>query len=323
MCDNTTNNSKSRGWTFTDFAIQDKLVPDYYPEIGWDYLVYALEYCPSTNRPHYQGYMYFSNGRYFNAIKKKKGYDKMKLIPSSGSPEQNRTYIVGPYDKDGKHKDFNPNHLEYGKLPKQGKRVDLDEIKDQIMNDEKTVEDIIVEQPIMYHQYGRTLEKLEVIKLRKQFRNFQTIGIWLHGPTGTGKSEYAYRQFNSETHYELTNDNGWWDGYKGQPIVIINDFRGWIPYDNLLQLVDKHPCSLPRLRNVGTVPFLSRVVIITSALSPEQCYNKRHENDSIEQLNRRFMVIQTNTPQHIALTWEWPITCGCEDIPEEKCDNCH
>jgi len=49
--------TKQRSYDFcwTDFDIKDALVPEFYPEDwGWDYLVYSLEYCPDTGKPHYQ-----------------------------------------------------------------------------------------------------------------------------------------------------------------------------------------------------------------------------------------------------------------------------
>ena len=145
---------------------------------------------------------------------------------------------------------------------------------------------------MLFHMYGRTLTKLEDLRMRKLFRNFMTQGVWIWGPTGTNKSRMAFEGFTPETHYNLVNDRGWWDGYCQQETVIINDFRGWIPYDELLQLVDRYPYSVRR-RGREPMPFLSKKVIITSALPPSKVYCNRNEGDSIEQLLRRFDVIST------------------------------
>lgn len=152
-----------------------------------------------------------------------------------------------------------------------------------------SVDQIAEEYPMLFHQYGRTLSKLEDIALRKRSRQWMTQGIWYWGPTGVGKSHQAFKDFDPSTHYVWKNDKGWQDGYTGQETVIINDFRGELPYNELLQLVDKWPHTLSR-RGREPVPFLAKTVIITSSLPPEDCYRRRAAEDSIEQLNRRFIV---------------------------------
>jgi hypothetical protein len=155
----------------------------------------------------------------------------------------------------------------------------------------KSVDDICVESPAVFHQYGRTLCKLEDIALRKKYRTWMTEGTWYWGDTGVGKSHRAFENFNTETHYVFPNDGGWWDGYTGQEVVIINDFRGGIQYAELLDLVDKWPKTVRR-RNREPVPFLGKKLIVTSSLKPEEVYSGLAENDSLSQLRRRFNVVE-------------------------------
>ena len=77
----------------------------------------------------------------------------------------------------------------------------------------------------------------------------------------------------------------------GQDTVILNDFRGNLKYEELLQLVDKWPKSVKR-RNRQPMPFVSKHIIITSSLPPEQVYVQRNEKDSLDQLLRRITVIE-------------------------------
>jgi len=149
---------------------------------------------------------------------------------------------------------------------------------------------------LYYHQVGRTMHFLERIAMKKVYRhpqhpkyNFFTEGVWYVGETGTGKSYEAFKGYDPETCYTWSDDNGWWEGYEGQETVIINDFRGQIPYDKMLNLVDEWPCDVKK-RFVGKIPFLSRKVIVTSPLTPEECYHNRNDKDDIAQLLRRFSV---------------------------------
>jgi hypothetical protein len=182
--------------------------------------------------------------------------------------------------------------IHFGVKPKQGFRNDLEGIKDSILEQKLSVEEICIQNPNLYHQYGRTLNKLEDIALRKRFRTEMTKCEWVYGPTGCGKSHHAFKDYNPDTHYVYPNDGGWWDGYTGQEVVIINEFRGGIMYSELLELLDKWPKTIRR-RNREPVPFLAKLVIITSSMRPFEVYKGIVESgDSISQLHRRVKLIK-------------------------------
>lgn len=266
-----TSEHRSRGWCFTSF---DKEPPKW-NEKSMRYLIYGKEICPESGREHWQSFVYYKNAKTMTASIKLLGkhhHEKMR-----GNTEQAIEYCK-------KEK----NYTEVGEEPEQGERKDLDEIKEEIING-KRVEEIMMEAPTMYHQYGRTLEKIEDVIMRKKYRTEMTEGIWLWGETGVGKSHKAFENYNEENCYQWTNDNGWWDGYRQQETVIMNDFRGEISYNMLLQLIDKWPMKVSR-RGREPMPFLSKKIIITSSKSPEQIYRHRDEEDKIEQLLRRLKV---------------------------------
>lgn len=270
--------TRSRAWCFTlnNYTDVDEKALN---EIECQYIIYGKEIAPTTNTPHLQGYIYFKNAITFNSIKKKLP-NKCHIEKAKGSPQENVKYC----SKEG-------NTIFKGQQPIQGERKDLNELRDDILKG-KSVDDIAVEDPEVYHQYGRTLEKLEDIAQRSKFRTEMTTCEWITGPTGSGKSHKAFTNFSPDTHYVLnTEDKGWWDGYKGQDNVIINDFKGEIRYGQLLQLIDKWPYSVPR-RNRQPAPFVSKHVIITSIMRPEEVYHKLHERDGIDQLLRRITCTQ-------------------------------
>lgn len=279
-CVESDNAKRYRSFCFTSFKVDPPIFDN-----GMTYLCFSPEICPTTNRKHWQGYIHWKNAKTIKASSKCLG--GITVLVAGGSPAQNRIYCgAQTYTKDNKTKEANPDFKEFGKLPEQGKRVDLDDIKDSIMNNEQKLNDIIIEQPMIFHQYGRTLERIDDLRMRKLFRTEMTTCLWIWGKTGVGKSHYAFQNYHPDTHYLWKNDNGWWDKYAQQDTVILNDFRGEIPYNELLQLIDKWPYDVKR-RGREPMPFTSKHIIITSSLQPHEIYKHRMEEDSLEQLYRR------------------------------------
>lgn len=238
----------------------------------------------SSGTPHLQGTVCYKNPRSFDAIKKKY-YKEIHWEVCKDTP---RAILYCKKEN---------NFITHGEEPKgQGARTDLQEVRDSIANGLK-VDDIAMDNPELYHQYGRTLNKIEDLLMRKKCRTEMTTGIWYYGDTGVGKSHIAFDGFTPETHYVYPNDNGWWDGYTQQDTVIFNDFRAEIPYNQMLQIVDKWPFTVRR-RNREPMPFLSKTVIVTSSLPPWELFTRRSEEDNIAQLLRRFEVIRLTGNRH-------------------------
>jgi len=282
--DPSVQSSRHRAFCFTSYS-ESAII---FNNTDMRYLLYAPETCPTTNRKHWQGYIVFKSAKTLSSASKHLG---CSVFIAKGNITHQLNYIKGPYNEDGKTKPYNPDWKEFGERPKQGKRNDLDEIKDELLNDELTINELILERPILYHQYGRTLDKIEDLKMRQKFRTKMTECIWYYGPTGVGKSHKAFENYHPDTHYVVPKDNGWWDKYTQQRIVILNDFRGEITYNELLQMIDKWPFDVKR-RGREPMPFTSELVIITSSLPPEKVYWHRDEEDKIEQLLRRVKVIK-------------------------------
>ena len=265
-----------RLWCGTNYNL-DFDWQNYIDTTSAQFVAWGDETCPTTGRKHQQFWVYFRNQR-DSKTKVAKELGKCHVEPCRGSLADNESYC----SKEG-------SYHELGEKPAQGKRSDLEDLKDQILSGEKSVDDITCESPMMFHQYGRTLSRIEDIAFRKKFRTEMTSGLWLWGPTAVGKSHTAFEGYHPDTHYVWKDDNGWQDGYTGQEIVIINDFRGAIPYGDMLNLVDKWPYHVRR-RGREPAPFISKKVIVTSSLPPEDVYHNLAARDSLEQLLRRFEV---------------------------------
>lgn len=296
---------RTRLWCFTNFNLEFnyKSIFDN-KKFHIRYIAYGEEVCPSTNRKHHQGWLYFDSDK--ESIKQvSKMLGNANCRPCKGNIEQQENYC----SKEG-------HYTEIGICPnKQGARTDLEEVKNNILNGLIKCDEIACEKPSLYHQYGRTLTKIEDIALRRKWRNWMTEGIWYYGETGCGKSEKAFENYNPLTHYKYTEE--WWDGYIGQETLIIDELRGdTIRFREILALADKHPHYVKR-RCREPIPFLAKQIIITSALHPKDIFTNLNADDKLDQLYRRFKIIKLDKiPQKCLEGNTEPLNSPCESDDE-------
>lgn len=251
------------------------------------YLCMSKEVGKKNGTPHIQGYLETKRCM-FSTLKK--AIPRAKFLRAKGTVEQNIRYTS---------KDNNETWVQRGTpLPpkRPGARTDLVKVASAITSGELKLDTLAEEAPDVFCRYYKAWERCEYIHLRKQARKWMTEGLWYHGTTGTGKSHQAFQGYDPETHYILTVKNGWWDGYSGQPIVIINDLKPReIECSVMLNIVDKWPYKVP-VRGKEAVPFLARLVIVTSSFEPTDLYNETRDwkcdNDSSDQIKRRFTCIK-------------------------------
>jgi len=252
------------------------------------FVAYGAEKCPTTGRPHHQLYFYlFKDSTYgklvLNKLGKMFGETHCQVKPMFGRITDNEAYCS---------KDTAGELIKHGSEPAQGARGDIDEAKELIMKGDMTADEICVENPGFFHQYGRTLDRAEAIALRQRYRTWRTLCTWYTGHTFSGKSWHCFKahgEYDPKTHYVKNLNEDWWDGYKGQPIVIFNEFRGQIPFSEMLDLIDEWPKTV-RWRGREPVPFLAKEIVIASVKHPEDVYVNQ-SGEPWEQWTRRVKVV--------------------------------
>ncbi|QMW68653.1 replication-associated protein [Crucivirus-97] len=285
---------KSRAWCWTSYEIEKIPLLD-----NIRYVCYSPEICPTTQRNHWQGYVYFKDAVTISAIQKKFKANNWvfgKLKKALGTSTENRIYCgFDRYEKtvNGvlKIKEKNPQFFEWGCIPMQGVH-DLKSMTDDIASGKITPLEILKENPFSYHMYGRVLRDAVYARSAGKERTWMTKGIWYYGPTGTGKSLKAREGTDKTNRYNLVvEDNGFWNGYTGQETVIIDDFRGEIKFAQLLKIVDMHEMNV-KIKGGDPVPLLAKTVIITSPLHPRDVYfNVLSDDDNFDQFERRFEIV--------------------------------
>lgn len=98
-----------------------------------------------------------------------------------------------------------------------------------------------------------------------------SLGRVYWGSTGTGKTHRAWEEAKAMgAVYIKSPSTKWWDGYKGQEQVILDEFDGQIGITHLLRWLDKYPCSV-EIKG-GQVPLKALHFWITSNKRPEEWY---------------------------------------------------
>lgn len=260
------------------------------------YIVYGKE-VGDGGTPHLQGFVSFHNPRTIRGMKREKCWARAHLEVAM------KPMSAIDYCKKGKqaHSEWEKEGVkgaQYGLdadiyergAYEQGKRNDLAEAYEAIKNGE-SVDELIWRDPNSYTFASKTLERLEDVRLRKLRRSEMTQGVWVFGETGVGKSDWAFEEGGTSV-YIYPYDGDWWDAYKCEECVIIDEFRGQIPYNGLLRMVDKHPNYFVRRRGREPMPFVSKKVIVTSSLPPWKVFKNLDQQDSLNQLFRRFKIFK-------------------------------
>lgn len=221
--------------------------------------------------PHLQGYAEFSTRRTLNSLRRSTGFSRIHWEVRRGTQLQAVDYCK----KDG---DF----IELGVLSSQGQRTDLLSLKSAI-DSGRSLASIADDADSFARvlQYRRGLEWYSMSKIPKRSWKSQ---VWLfRGPTGTGKTKRVWDECKADGQEPFVWPGGdWFDGYKGQEIVLFDDFCGELRFRLLLRLLDRYPMQVPI--KGGHVEWCPKKIYITSNLTPEEWY--AFEND-IAPLRRR------------------------------------
>jgi hypothetical protein len=157
----------------------------------------------------------------------------------------------------------------------------LDSIKELIKEgkDEEYIAENFFSKWAVYRRSFQAYAALIQVK-----RSWKTKCFVIWGKTGTGKTRYCHDQVMSSQFWS-PGDFNWFDGYRGQPIVIIDDYRGEYPLQLLLKLLDRYPMQVPI--KGGFANWNPRKVYITSNTRPSSWYLNA-DALSIEAMYRRF-----------------------------------
>jgi len=227
--------------------------------------------------PHLQGAAVLGTQMDFGPLKKKLG-PRVSFRSMSGSIQQNIVYCSKE----------DPAPFIKGTPPKEGKRNDLKMCYDAL-REGATMRQLAEEHGVEVIKYSKGL--MVTRSLLVEPRSEPPKVIWLYGSTGVGKTRTAIDIANREFGGDYWMSSGalqWFDGYDGQAVAILDDFRGkHCSFPFLLRLLDRYPLRVPF--KGGFVEWVPRVIILTCPYSPADVFKVRGEHlpEDLAQLERR------------------------------------
>lgn len=268
--------SRTRSWCFTINNYSFANVSDV-SSLDADYVVVGAER-GEMGTPHLQGYVHFRNGKSLTAVSKL--LPGAHLEPARGSPKQNQDYCKKQGD-----------WFETGQIPSQGKRTDIDEVRELVQAKRPMIEILDVATSYQSAKFAELYRKYQPITPRTH-----VLACWIYGPSGSGKTHLAYEAVGSTPCYSKPGSK-WWDGYDYQDCVLWDDFRcSDYPAQDLYRLLQPRPC---RVENKGgSIEISSTLFLITSIKAPWEVYPGE---DSIQLIRRLDLLVYTgNDPNERA-----------------------
>lgn len=258
---NAVATSRSRAWCFTANLPDDQeitLLEGNIPQT--DYCCYQYE---QVSHRHIQGYVYFRNPRFFNAVRmiiKNWCGVYAHLAIARGTAQQNKEYCS---KEESRIPGTTPQ--EHGVMPKEKGKGGYDILGAwKKFKEEGITEDLMQEFPNETTQYGRRfMEIQEQIsgahwKHRTGYHQKQVIVLW--GDSRTGKTREAIEHGAIKAKYASRYT---WGHYRGEPVVCFDEFNGQIPIEEILELTDGYATTV-QIPFMGNKPWIPNTIYFCS-----------------------------------------------------------
>lgn len=212
---------------------------------------------------HLQGYVEFTLTVRMTGVKQRLGSEEIHVEQCRGSAADNILYctkeegrISGPWRLGEQAHNDGKSHLQDR----------LEEAVATIAN-KRSIAEV---DPTILMRYPAGCARVLSIQTPKMRPDL--VVICIVGETGIGKTWSAHDLVSPECLYTVNYGNGglWWDGYIGQKAVIFDEFKGQVPMQRMLQLLDVYDTRL-EIKG-GFTPAEYQLVFITSNSFPEDWY---------------------------------------------------
>lgn len=198
--------------------------------------------------PHTHIFMAFSSVVRFSTLLNR--FEGAHFEMCKGTSQQNRDYVY----KEGKYKGsakedtrIEGTQEEWGTMPveRQGKRNDLEDLFDMVRSGMSDY-DILETSPEYMLNISQIQQTRLVVDQERYRTTFRELDVtYICGFTGTGKTRYVMEKYGYENVYRVTNYKHPFDSYKGQDVLLFDEFRSSLLLGDMLKYLDGYPVDLP------------------------------------------------------------------------------
>ena len=228
---------------------------------------------------HTHVFMVCSGAVRFSTMKKR--FEGAHFDVCKGTSADNRDYVfkLGKWSNTAKEETrVEGTQEEWGELPveRQGHRNDIDTLYSMIKQGLSNYE-IIESDP----QYMLNLDKIERARqtvLEERYKNeWRDLNVtYIYGTTGTGKTRSVMEKYGYSNVFRVTDYDHPFDGYKGQDVIVFEEFRSSLRIDDMLKYLDGYPVEIP-CRYANKIACFTKVYIISNIALTEQFPNVQKE----------------------------------------------
>ncbi|MDO4279638.1 MAG: replication protein [Lachnoclostridium edouardi] len=211
----------------------------------------------------------------FSSLKKK--FEGAHFEMAKGSAEQNMEYVskTGKWKNDKKAETSVPGTFEeFGEMPieRQGRRNDLDDLYAMIKDgySDYDILEVMPESLLNLEKLDKVRQVLHQERYKNEFRNLEV--VYLYGDTGVGKTRGIMEKYGYANVFRVTDYAHPFDNYRGQDVIVFEEFRSGFLMADMLNYLDGYPLELPCRYN-NKFACYTKVYIITNVPLTQQYVN--------------------------------------------------
>ena len=248
--------------------------------------------------PHTHVYTVFKNSVMFDTLHKR--FYGVHIEQANGSNRENRDYVrkEGKWLDDAKHEtNLSDTFEEWGELPPDRSRQETQAEKImQMVRDGKSNAEILDECPTAYSKLNHIEQARQTLlaeHYKNEFRKLEVTYIW--GETGAGKTRSVMEAYGYANVYRVTDYAHPFDSYKGQDVIVFEEFRSSLPIADMLVYLDGYPTELP-CRYANKTACYTKVFLVTNIAFDKQYPNVQLDNpETWNAFRRRIHYVQRMT----------------------------
>ena len=264
-------NDRVRSWvgTINNLQYSDAEYLDKFQAIqGVKYFCGQREKAPTTGKEHIQFFIDFENQIYFTELKDllaRKIHSGIHFERRKAKTKQEASDYALKLGKWINDDTGIGEKMKFGELVEERGRTDMNDIIERIKQGATNIE-LLDEFPTQFFRYKkhieavrRTLQENEYADKIRELKVF-----YISGKPRTWKTTFITKKYGKSKICRIIYEKGWYfENYRGQDIVLFDEFTGQIPITQMNEYLDVWLDSL-RCRNEDKVPMYTKVYVISN-----------------------------------------------------------